>query len=111
MMRMPGRLRISWQDDNTLKIETDAGQQTRLLRFAPPPGAAPSAGAVGAGGADAAGHFGGRMAAQPAAPSTRSSSAAAARCRRALGLAEGDDHQPQPAAGCGATACRTARTR
>jgi hypothetical protein len=42
LMRMPGRLRISWQDDNTLKIESDAGQQTRLLRFAPPPGAAPS---------------------------------------------------------------------
>jgi hypothetical protein len=42
IMRMPGRLRISWQDDNTLKIETDAGEQTRLLRFAPvgPPGAA-----------------------------------------------------------------------
>jgi hypothetical protein len=34
IMRMPGRLRISWQDDATLKIETDAGQQTRLLRFA-----------------------------------------------------------------------------
>jgi hypothetical protein len=36
IMRMPGRLKISWQDDNTLKIETDAGQQTRLLHFAPP---------------------------------------------------------------------------
>jgi len=36
IMRMPGRLRISWQDDNTLKIETDAGLQTRLLRFATP---------------------------------------------------------------------------
>jgi hypothetical protein len=34
VMRMPGRLRISWQDDWTLKIETDAGQQTRFLRFA-----------------------------------------------------------------------------
>jgi hypothetical protein len=33
IMRMPGRLRISWQDDNTLKIDTDAGRQTRLLRF------------------------------------------------------------------------------
>ena len=33
IMRVPGRLRISWQDDSTLKIETDAGQQTRLLRF------------------------------------------------------------------------------
>jgi hypothetical protein len=36
LMRMPGRLRISWQDDTTLKIESDAGQQTRLLRFATP---------------------------------------------------------------------------
>jgi hypothetical protein len=36
VMRMPGRLRISWQDDSTLKIETDAGQQTRLLRFVSP---------------------------------------------------------------------------
>ncbi len=33
IMRMPGRLRISWQDDNTLKIEIDAGTQTRLLHF------------------------------------------------------------------------------
>jgi len=33
IMRLPGRVRITWQDDNTLKIETDAGQQTRLLRF------------------------------------------------------------------------------
>jgi hypothetical protein len=39
IMRMPGRLKISWQDDYTLKIETDAGQQTRLLRFTPPPSA------------------------------------------------------------------------
>ena len=33
IMRMPTRLRIGWQDDDTLKIETDAGQQTRLLFF------------------------------------------------------------------------------
>jgi hypothetical protein len=33
IMRMPGRLRIGWADDATLKIETDAGTQTRLLRF------------------------------------------------------------------------------
>lgn len=39
LMRMPTRVRISWQDDNTLKIETDAGVQTRLLHFSgnPPP--------------------------------------------------------------------------
>ena len=40
VMRMPLRLKISWQDDLTLKIETDAGQQTRLLRFAAPGAAA-----------------------------------------------------------------------
>ncbi len=34
VMRIPGRLHITWQDDNTLKIETDAGMQTRLLHFA-----------------------------------------------------------------------------
>ena len=34
IMRMPGRLRIVWEDGNTLKIEADAGRQTRLLRFA-----------------------------------------------------------------------------
>jgi hypothetical protein len=33
VMRMPTRLRISWQDPQTLKIETDAGTQTRLLHF------------------------------------------------------------------------------
>jgi hypothetical protein len=32
-MRGPIRMRISWQDDNTLKLETDYGTQTRLLRF------------------------------------------------------------------------------
>lgn len=37
VMRLPGRLRISWQDDTTLKIETDGGAQTRLLRFTPGP--------------------------------------------------------------------------
>ena len=32
-MSVPGRLHITWQDDSTLKVETDAGTQTRLLRF------------------------------------------------------------------------------
>src|SRR5262245_25832550 len=31
IMRVPGRLRVAWENDTTLKIETDAGQQTRLL--------------------------------------------------------------------------------
>src|SRR5688500_732313 len=44
IMREPGRLRISWQDDNTLKIETDAGIQTRLFNFGrrPPQAGAPT---------------------------------------------------------------------
>ena len=44
LMRIPGRLHITWPDDNTLKIETDAGQQTRLLHFgtAAPKGLEPS---------------------------------------------------------------------
>jgi hypothetical protein len=33
LMMVPGRLHITWQDDTTLKVETDAGTQTRLLRF------------------------------------------------------------------------------
>jgi hypothetical protein len=40
VMRAPGRLRITWQDDTTLKIETEAGTQTRLLRFGFSPSAA-----------------------------------------------------------------------
>src|SRR5436305_5862672 len=30
IMRMPGRMHITWQDDRTLKAEFDAGTQTRL---------------------------------------------------------------------------------
>ena len=33
IMRVPGRLRVAWEDDTTLKIDTDAGQQTRRLHF------------------------------------------------------------------------------
>jgi hypothetical protein len=33
IMRIPGRLHIVWQDDNTLRLDTDAGTQTRLFRF------------------------------------------------------------------------------
>src|SRR6266496_4957305 len=31
VMRRPGRLHITWQDDNTLRIDTDEGTQTRLF--------------------------------------------------------------------------------
>jgi hypothetical protein len=33
IMRMPGRVRITWQDDTTLKLELDSGTQTRLFHF------------------------------------------------------------------------------
>ena len=33
LMRMPTRVHITWQDPATLKIETDAGTQTRLVHF------------------------------------------------------------------------------
>lgn len=43
LSRMPGRIHITWQDDRTLKLEFDAGTQTRVLRFgAAPASAAPT---------------------------------------------------------------------
>jgi hypothetical protein len=44
LMRAPTRLNITWLDDNTLKIESDYGIQTRLLHFGDrkPGGSAPS---------------------------------------------------------------------
>jgi hypothetical protein len=33
LMRVPGRLHVTWADDNMLKIETDAGTQTREFHF------------------------------------------------------------------------------
>lgn len=38
IIRLPGRLRISWQDDTTMKMELEAGNQTRVFHFnaAPP---------------------------------------------------------------------------
>jgi hypothetical protein len=33
IMRVPGRAHITWADDNTLRIDLDAGTQARLLHF------------------------------------------------------------------------------
>lgn len=33
LMRQPGRLHVTWADDDTLQIDFDAGTQTRLLEF------------------------------------------------------------------------------
>ena len=74
VMRAPGRIHITWQDDATLKIDTEAGTQTRLLHFNSAPGGdSPQAwqgqsaatweiaGARGRGGAAAAGPRGGNL--------------------------------------------------
>jgi hypothetical protein len=88
VMRMPGRIHITWQDDSTLKIETDAGQQTRLLHFGtpPPPGGQRTLqgysvaewGRVGgAGPVGGFGGFGGNVAAPDAAPARGTAAPAA----------------------------------
>jgi hypothetical protein len=33
IMRLPGRLHITWENDNTLHIDTDTGTQTRRFHF------------------------------------------------------------------------------
>lgn len=35
IMRVPTRAHITWENESTLKLETDAGMQTRLFRFGP----------------------------------------------------------------------------
>ena len=35
IMRLPARFHITWQDDDTLRVESDAGMQTRLFHFNP----------------------------------------------------------------------------
>jgi hypothetical protein len=34
LMRVPGRLHITWENETTLRVDTDAGTQTRLFHFA-----------------------------------------------------------------------------
>jgi hypothetical protein len=33
IMQVPGRIHIYWQDENTLRVDTDSGTQTRLFHF------------------------------------------------------------------------------
>ena len=65
---LPTHLHITWQDENTLKVEADYGTQTRLFHFGPPqdqgrldysnatffPPRTPRAGAAGRSGAERA---------------------------------------------------------
>jgi len=36
IMRLPSRFHITWQDENTLRVESDFGVQTRVFRFNAP---------------------------------------------------------------------------
>ena len=36
LMRQPARVHVTWDNDNALKVEVDAGKQTRLLAFGAP---------------------------------------------------------------------------
>jgi hypothetical protein len=76
-LRVPGRLNITWADDNTLKVDLDAGTQTRLLHFnaTVPPGTPKSLQGysvatweTGGRGGGFGGGGGGRGGAAPAAP-------------------------------------------
>jgi hypothetical protein len=42
LMRLPGRLHVAWENDTTLRIDTDSGTQTRLFRFNGEPDVSPS---------------------------------------------------------------------
>ncbi len=42
IMRVPGRIRVSWNDDTTLKVEAEAGTQTRAFVFGSPQAGEPS---------------------------------------------------------------------
>ena len=37
ILRVPGRIRMTWDDDNTLRLDADAGAQTRVFWFGAPP--------------------------------------------------------------------------
>jgi hypothetical protein len=79
-LRVPGRLNITWADDNTLKVDMDAGKQTRLLHFNPTQpaptgrtlqGYSAATWDVGRGGGRGGGGRGGAAAAPPAWGSLR----------------------------------------
>ena len=36
IMRLAARFHITWQDENTLRVDSDSGMQTRLFHFNPP---------------------------------------------------------------------------
>ena len=103
IMRLPARLHVTWDDDNTLKMDIDAGTQTRRFFFESTPQLATAASAGRR--ADVAGLFARALGVSQAPGEARPAPAAAAPARRP---AEGRDQRtcvPDTFAG---TACRTA---
>ena len=70
LMQRPGRLHITWTDDNTLKVEADAGTQNRTWHFGPAPAnpGPPSLQGYSAAKWEGPGFGGGRGRGGPAAP-------------------------------------------
>ena len=89
-MRVPGRLHITWADDNTLKVEMDAGTQTRLFRFNAAAGSRPRERCR-----DIRSHRGNRSAVAAAVASAAVVGAAAAAAHRQprAGAPEGGHHE------------------
>jgi hypothetical protein len=102
LMRLPTRLKVAWQDDATLTIETDAGQQRRVLHFnaAAQPAGAPSwqghSVAEWLGVPAAANPFGGLVAPTQEAAAARGGAGATAGAPPAA--PRGDARPPPPAA-------------
>jgi hypothetical protein len=76
IMSVPGRLHITWEDERTLRLDTDAGTQTRRFRFDRP--GAPSEGAAWNDGAPAGDRAGVRAGAPGGDASTWQGSSTAA---------------------------------
>jgi hypothetical protein len=83
IMLVPEHLHIQWQDGNTLKVQTDAGMQTRLLHF----GAAPRA--------DAASWQGDSSAEWMLQPPSQGGDLS----RKALGFGVAESQKPEPPMG------------
>lgn len=69
VMRLPGRIHIAWESDNTLKVDTEAGTQTRLFVFGQQPAAASAPAWQGV--SAAAWEFAGRGRGRGAAPAAQ----------------------------------------
>ncbi len=106
----PGRLHVTWENDNTLRVETDAGLQTRRLFFTPSPAAGRRIGPTWQG--IVRGHLGsaGRRHRRPAHRRVRQPESRHGRrgAPRGVDAAESRSRRTCGPGGCAPTACPTA---